>query len=205
MIHLYLIRHGQSETNTKPNEVGQTPTVNLTELGRNQCEKLRNRFKKTNMIFDHVYSSPYTRALDSAKIACQESNIQIVPELREYSAGDWLGKNRTEVINNNTKLSMLQLGNTFLPPNGESLHMVQRRASQWLENNIIYKLDYTNKPLHIGIFSHGMTIKCLLHYIMGFDQNFTWKISIDNTSISKLTYDNQGWKLININDCAHLY
>lgn len=204
MIHLYLIRHGQSETNAKPNHIGQSATVDLTDLGVNQSEKLYVRLKN-NVKFDHIYSSPYTRALHTAKIVCKDySNIQIAHELREYSAGDWLGKSRSDIINNEVKLSMVQLGNAFLPPNGESLSIVQRRASEWLENNIIYKFANSNDSLHIGIFSHGMTIKCLLHYIMGFDQIFTWRISIDNTSISKLIFDDNGWRVITINDCAHL-
>lgn len=39
---------------------------------------------------------------------------------------------------------------------------------------------------------------------MGFDKSFTWKIEIDNTSISKLSFGELGWKLHTINDCGHL-
>ena len=49
-----------------------------------------------------------------------------------------------------------------------------------------------------------MTIKCLLHYVMGFDQSFTWKLDIQNTSMSKLYFGPEGWRLLGINDHAHL-
>ena len=206
MINLYLIRHGQSEVNARPDEIGQSSNVILTDLGKDQSHKLGNRLKKDNIIFDYIYSSPYIRALNTAQIVCQEQSnmIEVVSELREYSAGDWTGKSRSQTISNDVRLRMAQLGNGFLPPNGESLHMVERRASQWLEDKIIYNYDLFKTHTNIGIFSHGMTIKCLLHYIMGFDQAFTWKIALENTSITNLVFDNTGWRLITINDFAHL-
>lgn len=205
MLNLYLIRHGQSEVNARPDEIGQSPLVNLTELGKNQALKLKKRLAEDKIYFDQVYSSPYVRALDTAKIVCGDyfPNITTAAELREYSAGDWTGKSRSQTVTNEVKLNMANLGNGFLPPNGESLHMVQRRASDWLEQHIINNVNL-NTPINIGIFSHGMTIKCLLHYIMGFDQIFTWRISLDNTAITKLSFNKDGWRLITINDCAHL-
>ena len=202
MINLYLIRHGQSEVNANPDQIGQTSSVPLTQLGILQSNKLLNRFKQDNIKFNYIYSSPYSRALDTAQISCQDQpiKINIVEDLREYSAGDWTGKSRSETINEQVKLRMAQLGNGFLPPSGESLHMVERRVSNWLETNIIYR----NLSGNIAVFSHGMTIKCLLHYIMGFDQIFTWKISLDNTSVTHLTYGIDGWRVLSINDTCHL-
>lgn len=206
MLNIYLIRHGQSEVNAKPDQIGQSPTVPLTELGRQQSFKLNQRLRKENIIFDQVYSSPYTRALDTAKIVCGEyvSEIKLAPELVEYSAGDWLGKSRLETLTKEVKLNIAQMGDGFLFPGGESMNMVQRRASKWLEDNIIYNPEINKKTLDIGVFSHGMTIKCLLRYIMGFDQIFTWKIALDNTSLTKLSFDKDGWRIITINDYSHL-
>lgn len=205
MLNLYLIRHGQSEVNARPDEIGQSPLVNLTELGKNQALKLKKRLAEDNIYFDQVYSSPYIRAIDTAKIVCGDyfPNITTAEELREYSAGDWTGKSRSQTVTNEVKLNMANLGNGFLPPNGESLHMVQRRASDWIEKHIVNNFNL-NSSANIGVFSHGMTIKCLLHYIMGFDQIFTWRISLDNTAITKLTFNKDGWRIITINDCAHL-
>ncbi len=49
-----------------------------------------------------------------------------------------------------------------------------------------------------------MTIKCLLHHIMGFDKHLTWKVTIDNTSVSRLHFGKDGWRILSINDSAHL-
>lgn len=219
--NLYLIRHGQSEVNVLPDLIGQSGDSKLTEKGKIQAGLLGTRlFQNNGLPADHVFSSDYTRAADTCNIALGHSPIvQTVqpiyaPELREYSAGDWTGVSRKETYTMPVVLRMAAMTNGFQPPNGESMHMVERRASQWLEDNILYNKQMIEEatfrkvngklPMNILVFSHGMTIKCLLHYIMGFDQGFTWKLTLENTSISQLHFGSKGWRLITINDHAHL-
>lgn len=209
-INLYIVRHGQSITNTTPNIVGQLPIDPLSDLGKNQSRLLRARFIKQNLEFDEAYSSPYIRAINTAEISLDgvKSSFKIANELREYSAGDWIGSNRSDLLTEDLKIKMGLLGQSFLPPNGESLNQVERRASKWLEDNILYNPELIerskNNPLNIVLFSHGMTIKCLLQYIMGFDRTFTWKIEINNTSVTKVSFSKEGWRLHYINNYSHL-
>ncbi len=213
--YLYLIRHGQSTVNAQPDMMGQRGDSPLTDKGRFQARLLGERLSKEGMNFDYVYSSDYTRAHDTAKIATGDIHpIILAPAIREYSAGDWTETSRKAAHTIPTILRMAAMTNAFLPPNGESLHMVERRATQWLEDTILYNKQICEiassrkatgaKPLNMFVFSHGMTIKCLLHYIMGFDQGFTWKLTLENTSISKLYFSQEGWRLLTINDHAHL-
>jgi len=213
---LSLIRHGQSEANAIPDKMGQLATEPLTEKGRRQASLLGEHFKKLGTYFDRIYASPYTRAHDTAKIALNnDPAIILVDSLREYNAGDWTGASRSATINSDVKLRMANMEHAFLPPNGESMVQVERRASTWLEETILYNKDLSelatirdkfsiDQPINIAIFSHGMTIKCLLHYIMGFDRNITWKINIDNTSVSRVSFGKYGWSINCINDCSHL-
>ncbi len=210
--YLTLIRHGQSTQNQNPDLMGQMPTVPLSERGVKQAQRLYERLSFNP--WDVVYSSPYTRALDTAKIATQERReIIIVDDLREYSAGDWTNHSRSETVTLPVAARMGLLNHNFLPPNGESLAQVERRASLWLENEILYNADKQakaaelakeNKVANYYCFSHGMTIKCLLHYILGYDKSMTWKVTIENTSISQLYFGKDGWRLLSINDHAHL-
>lgn len=214
--YLSLIRHGQSEINTKPDCMGQFSDTPLTEKGKQQAWKLNARILKQGYAFDKVFSSAYVRAHDTAKIAMcgTYSHIHLDNNLREYTAGDWNGASRKEVLTPEVRLRMGLLNSGFCPPNGESMHMVERRASAWLEDAILYNKEVIAEasdrkangkaPLEIAAFSHGMTIKCLLHYVMGFDQSFTWKLTIENTAISKLYFGESGWRLLTINDHAHL-
>ncbi len=211
--NLYLIRHGESEFNITPERMGQFPDTALTEHGRQQAKLLGKRLE--GLKIDHLYSSDYKRAFDTCNIAMGHQRAPTVSEaLREYSAGDWDGKNRYETITPEVKIRMGLMANGFCPPGGESMHMVERRASQWLEDTILYNKSMIEsatqrkkrgeKPMNIVAFSHGMTIKCLLHYVMGFDQAFTWKLTLENTSISQLVFSEEGWRLLTINDHAHL-
>lgn len=216
--YLNLVRHGQSEINAQPDLVGQKADSRLTEKGKNQALLLGERLFREKI--DHVYSSDYIRAAETCKIALLEAAATVmpvfVPEVREYSAGDWTHAKRHEVHNIPTVLRMAAMTSGFCPPNGESMHMVERRASKWLEDRILYNKERIEetaaraaagmKPQNIFVFSHGMTIKCLLHYVMGFDQSFLWKLTLENTSISKLYFNSnkEGWRLLTINDHAHL-
>lgn len=219
--YLYLIRHGQSEINAMPDMVGQKADSRLTEKGKSQAVLLGERlFQKEKLPADHVFASDYIRAADTCKIALGFHPTVVapifVPEVREYSAGDWTHAKRHEVHNIPTVLRMAAMTSGFCPPNGESMHMVERRASKWLEDKVLYNKDRIEetaaraaagmKPQNIFVFSHGMTIKCLLHYVMGFDQSFLWKLTLENTSISKLYFNSnkEGWRLLTINDHAHL-
>jgi probable phosphoglycerate mutase len=219
---LYLIRHGESAVNAIPDLMGQSADVPLTDKGRNQALLLSKLWEKTGTVFDGIFSSPYVRSLDTAKIATKNilefsekinEPVEIVEidALREYDAGDWLGLSRKETLTKDVKYKMNALNHVFLPPKGESQSMVERRASEWLEETFIHNpfvygwYERKKSPLQLALFSHGMTIKCLLHYILGFDKSLTWKISIDNTSVSKLSFDDEGWHLRTINDCTHLF
>lgn len=213
--NLYLIRHGESEVNIQPDKMGQTSDIKLTPHGRQQAHLLHEHmFYDKNgdnkYAYDLAYSSPYVRALDTAMIVTGTNYITLVPELREYDAGDWTNGSRSSLVTDYVKMKMGYLNMAFRPPNGESQNMVERRASEWLEKEILYNSDKYDlyrkygRPLEILVFSHGMTIKCLLHYIMGFDRTFVWKIDIDNTSVTKVSFGDKGWKLHYINNCSHL-
>jgi broad specificity phosphatase PhoE len=216
--NLYLIRHGQSTTNETPDLMGQEADTPLSARGSEQAWHLGERLACEKIIPNYIYSSTYTRAHDTAKIAMSHfrnhPEIKLTEDLREYSAGDWTGASRKETLTLPVRSKMNLLSSGFLPPNGESLHQVERRASKWLEDNILYSKEIieasrnakaTGKdPINIFCFSHGMTIKSLLHYVMGFDQSFTWKINIDNTSITKLYFGEYGWSLLGINDHSHI-
>lgn len=218
--NLTLVRHGQSTINANPDLMGQESETPLSDKGESQAVKLGNRLALSGNHIDIVYSSNYKRAYDTASIALGVSGVKVhsriieAPELREYHAGDWTGASRAETLTTEVKNRMGAMGHGFLPPKGESLHQVQRRASLWLEDNILYNSELIaqatalrethDSPLEIYCFSHGMTIKSLLQYIMGFDQSFTWKVMIENTSLTKLSFGKDGWKLICTNDCSHL-
>lgn len=200
---LYLVRHGESIRNLQPHLIGQEPDEPLSPHGERQAKILGEYFRDHLVKFDSIHASPYKRALDTCLIACEQFGGEldtIVPELREYSAGDMKDKNRNEVITPSVLEEMNNLGMAFKWKNGESLYEVEGRAGAWLE----LTLQRAKENDKIIFFSHGMTVKCLLHYIMHFDQHLTWRLALDNTGVCKLEMKKGQWFVKTINDTRHL-
>jgi len=202
----FLVRHGESERNAKPDLMGQSPEEHLTHWGIEQAKKLGHfLLRGCPETFDRIYASPYRRAKDTADIACanfeNSPGITLVDALREYSAGDMLDKSRKEILSKELLIEMNNLGMNFKFPNGESLYEVEGRVSTWMNSILNFE---TTTPQNILVFSHGMSIKCLLHYVMQFDQKMTWRVKIDNTSITKIRFKDGVWHIEAINSIPHL-
>lgn len=207
MLDLYLFRHGKSAMQTKHWLIGgrsnETP---LIRDGVYQSYMLGYRLKRAKIVFDEIYSSSATRTRETSRITCGViefplEKIVVCEDLLEQNQGNWEGKPRQEIYTP----EMLEKINSdnwhFTPPNGESQRAVEERMLNWINQNLVAR--YTNN-ICVGIFGHGTAIKCLLRGIMGFSPKMTYKIAIENTSITRLHYNEKGWHPICINDYAHI-
>lgn len=87
---LYLIRHGESQTNRTKHFAGQKDFP-LTELGHRQAQRLAMFFEDISL--DAVYSSDLLRAMDTVTPTARSQGLVVQPkwELREVYAGEWEG------------------------------------------------------------------------------------------------------------------
>jgi len=213
-INIFLIRHGESFGNLSNDTIGQAAGTELTPKGIEQAQKLGQRLSNLPTP-DFVATSSYKRAMDTCSIVSDVSKWNVKPDITdilvEYNPGDWMGMKRSEMYKNPKNLQDItykNMGFKFPGVGGESYHRVERRAATYIEDAIIYNEDILSlaekKEVNTVLFSHGMTIKAALHYAMGFDSSFMWKVRIGNTSISHLVWNDKGWFLDSINDCGHL-
>jgi len=86
---LYMIRHGQSESNGKGLWTGWQD-VPLTEKGCEDARAAREVLK--DVPFDKVYSSDLQRARQTAELALPGCAYEALPVLREIHVGDLQGK-----------------------------------------------------------------------------------------------------------------
>ena len=209
---IYFIRHGESESNATP---GLASGVNydapLTTLGHQQAKLLGERFKNEKMSFDKVFSSTLTRAIQTtenmfAGMDNSNKSFQKVPEIIEQQIPGWRGVPTEEAYTNDTMTYIMEKGNDFVGPDGESIREVQKRATNWLEDELIYNRELCIQPqsLKVAIVGHGNTMRSIFHYIMGFDQRLTYKIGVDNSSISRFIFNSKGWSVVCLNDSSHL-
>ena len=207
----YLIRHGQSESNALPDRTSLNPDSPLTRKGVAQARILGERFKQDGITFDKVYCSSLVRTVQTAETMLEamgeaDTTISRVEAIVEQRTTGWRGLRTEDLLTPELLAYMRAKASHFVPPQGESYRMVQRRYANWLEDEILYNADLTSIPqsLRIAIVGHGAATRCILHYILGFDEQFIWKTALDNTSICRFRFNREGWFPICINDTAHL-
>ena len=89
--HFYLFRHGQTNENKSGATYGNAPEAYLTDDGIAQAEKLGEYL--SNKDIEVVYSSPLKRAIQTAEIAVNNPDIEIITDDRliEATFGFWYG------------------------------------------------------------------------------------------------------------------
>ncbi|CAF1424058.1 unnamed protein product [Rotaria sp. Silwood1] len=212
-VHLYFIRHGESEANTQSIYIcGQSISCPLSSLGKEQSILLGKRLKYENMNFDYYLCSTAIRAKQTANIVLETMNIDqskliLSNALLEQSQGSWEGMNRFECYTNNIMKKMEELHIEFSPPNGESIRMVQKRAITFLELYIEQAKKQSieeNRTISIIIFTHANLIRSVLQYYLESNPKYTWLIGQNNTAISEILFNQYGTSLIKVNDSGHL-
>ena len=90
MTLVYIIRHGETEWNLKGIHQGHKNSE-LTQKGKEQADRLGQRFKESNLAFNSIYSSDLGRSLDTAQRICepigQKEQIIKIECLRERALG----------------------------------------------------------------------------------------------------------------------
>lgn len=208
MLDIYLIRHAESEMNKNSHLIsGRLNETPLSEKGIYQANLLGKRLKDSNVVFNELYSSIAKRTIETARIVIQHLDYSLddiikTTELLELDQGEWEGKPREEIYTPEVLAQITSDNWNFTPPCGESQRAVEERMLRWVNKNLTLRYS---EGLTVGIFTHIMSIKCLLRGIMDFSPTLTYKVNIDNTSITRLKYTNLGWHLVTVNDTAHLY
>jgi broad specificity phosphatase PhoE len=129
-----------------------------------------------------------------------------VDEAIELQIPGWRGKRQDEVYTPDVSLLRVTKGKWFVPPDGESERMVERRFSNWIEDEVTNNPDFVKLGRQtIAIVSHGLALKCLFHYILGYNDRFIRQFVIDNTAISRFRFTATGWFLVSINDASHTW
>ena len=80
---VWFLRHGEAE----PHDARPEPERRLTERGERQARSAGIALARLEVNFQRVFTSPYVRALDTARIACEALGVE--PEARDVLAGDF--------------------------------------------------------------------------------------------------------------------
>ncbi len=207
---IYFIRHGESESNIVEGlAAGRNYDAPMTPRGFEQARALGERLKAEGVSFDRVYVSSLTRAVQTAETMLETmgaASVQYekVDEIIELQVPGWRGRPREEIYTPAVEYLRASKGKWFVPGDGESERAVERRFSNWLEDEIIFNPEYlAGGRRTVAIVSHGLALRCLFHYILGYEDRFIRRIQLDNACISRFKFAPTGWFPISINDAAH--
>ncbi len=167
MKHVYIFRHGETDWNTQKRAQGWID-IPLNDNGRSQAEKLASLLSPVGL--EIIYSSPLSRALETARIVAKSANINVVVNegLKEINLGIFSGKIIRVTDNPDEKKmdmsqdeivvpSQLINNSDFVPLGGESMSQLDARA--WNVLTEILKVTDCDK---IGISTHSGLARSIL-------------------------------------------
>lgn len=204
---LYFVRHG--ETTYNANKIYQPANAELSEEGRKQAEFLAKRFM--NIHVDVIFSSDYTRAVETAEIINRSLNREIIHtellrEIKRPSAVVKKSAADADVIEIKRKMSENIHDPAWHHSDEENFFDVEKRAKAFLE------MIQQRPEEHILVVTHGMFMRFAVPLLV-LQDTFTPDLFIrlrdsfhlKNTGITLCERNKEDkWELITWNDHAHL-
>jgi broad specificity phosphatase PhoE len=201
-MRLILIRHGETDWNATLRYQGHA-AIPLNENGRAQAHRAAARLRQRYTV-TALYTSDILRAAETAAIIGEDVGRAPVamPDLREIDVGQWEGYTPEELYRRfpdhmrefeRDPARTVRLG-------GESYAQLQERALRALHQ---IAAAHRSGDTVLAV-SHGGTIRALLCHVIGLDLGYFGRLWIDNGSFTELRSGSSGWRLVRLNDAAHL-
>ena len=162
---LLLVRHGATNATAEDRFSGSSG-AELSEQGRWQAARLGERLAPQNVAA--VYSSPLSRALDTARIVAGHCGLEplVRDGLREIGHGRWEGMKREDVEREfGAEYAAWEADPfTFAPSGGESGVAVLARALP-----LIREIVTAHPGGQVLVVSHKATLRLVLSSLLAFD------------------------------------
>ncbi|MEN8904325.1 MAG: alpha-ribazole phosphatase [Clostridiales bacterium] len=200
MVELFLIRHGETDSNDKNLYTGWT-NVPLNSTGKNQALNLKKLLEKEHI--DFIYSSPLRRALFTAEIINSDRHLDIVESdlLKEFNFGIFENMTYKEIIKRYPDIFKLWTAYpSYKIHNGDSFRDFHKRISNFL-NDFLLK----HNSGRILIVSHGGTIRSIISYLLNLKPEDSWKFKVKLGSLNKLLISNSSIPCIELLNYTKLY
>lgn len=155
MLTTYLIRHADTifPVNTQGKRLIYGSEAHLSELGREQMRSLRQRFQQEGVRLDVIFTSPYSRSVESAETLREGTGVplQIEEELRDTNIPGWIGRPMDDLA---------EIGGDLykspLTDDQDTLGTLISRA-----RSVLKKIFDGKRDQSIGIVSHGDLLSAL--------------------------------------------
>lgn len=183
---LYLVRHGQSETNLSRRFSGWAQ-VSLTEKGIEDARRAGEYLRKIS--FDRIYSSDLKRAVQTAHFALPGCEPVQLPLLRENSVGSLQHKLVAEMeAVYGERFWVTPTGTDLTAFGGENHDIVRQRVREFLD---LLEADPCER---VVAFAHEGVLRCMVDLVLGMQFN-RHHLRCPNCTIAVFEFVNGNWML----------
>jgi probable phosphoglycerate mutase len=201
MALFYFLRHGEATWNATGRLCGSTD-VPLSDVGRRQAHLLALRLKPLE--FEALYSSPLSRALETARIIGEALRYEPVVDYRlaELNYGAWEGRTFEEIRRATPDAYRAWDADpaNLAPPEGESgVHLIARVTP------FLADVAQRHPQGNAVVVCHKTVCRLLACHIMGvpLDQ-YRRRITMDNAALNIFETVEGKWRVVALNDTSHL-
>ncbi|CAM4083374.1 histidine phosphatase family protein [Deinococcus marmoris] len=199
----WVVRHGESTWNTEGRYQGQAD-VPLSHVGILQAASLAERM--TGQHFDAVYTSDLRRAAQTAEAVAERLDgpppVQLDPGLREIDVGELSGLVIADIREQYPEYLEALKADPWATrrPGGESMEDLYARSGAAFET-----LRARHPGQRVLVFTHGGVVRVAVGLALGGVPANAWaRLSVTNTSITRVLLGENSGTLLGFNDDAHL-
>ena len=179
---LYMIRHGQTEMNSRHALQGQSDAP-MNEAGIAQAREAAARLR--GIAFDHVFTSPLKRAIQTAEIAAPGVRPSVDARLIEMDYGPYEGTD-LYCLPEEIRIFFSDFTRNPAPEGMEPLDSVVGRTGDFLE-------EIRNLGGNVLVSTHAIAMKGMLEYLTPDANGAYWSKYIGNCAV--YAAENEGGKL----------
>lgn len=191
-MEIYIVRHGETLWN-KERRCQGTIDINLNEYGKELAIITGQALKDTH--FDKIYSSPLSRAYETACLIRGDRDIPVITDdrLREICFGNMEGMCMDEMLKDPDShfQHFFDQPELYVPDEkGESLEELCIRTRDFMEKVVLPEAD---KHTRIMIVGHGAMNKSIMCFVRGHGIDKFWSGGLQkNCNVMIVSYeDNQ--------------
>jgi len=190
MIHVYFIRHGQTQWNADKRLQGRTD-IPLNGAGRLQISAYHLSSELSSLLWFH---SPLLRTQQTAALLGVDSRPEAA--LIEMNWGAWEGKTLTQLsLEEPIEFAKQEaLGLDLRPAGGESPRFVAERVSDWIE-----MFDIGSAAPHIGCVSHKGVIRAIYARATNWNMLGKPQHKIDYHCAQHFCFERGSWFIVELN------
>ena len=189
-----LVRHGHTPTTGKILP-GRTKGLHLSDLGKEQAEKVASHLSSLNSI-SAVYSSPMERTFETAKPIAKAFGKSVLKHqgLIEADFGKWTGRKLSELRKLKDWEKVQKNPSLFRFPDGESFMEMQSRMVTTVTN-----ICENHRGEIIVAVSHADTIKAFLTAALGTPLDLFQRLHNSPCSVSPVIFGAQSPFVLAVN------